>query len=155
MLAPARCRKYLSFLTGWLTVIGWQANVATAFFISARMTLSVARLNNINVPDENWQLVLLYWALIVWSLFINAVISKILPAFESVVLILHIIVWPAILIPLLVLGDRVDPALVFQNFRNDGMLYTEGLALIVGISGTVLCFTGRNTASSLPVHYAD
>ena len=37
MLAPRSCSKFLSYLTGWMAIAGWQGSVASAGFLMATM----------------------------------------------------------------------------------------------------------------------
>ncbi|PWY76979.1 GABA transporter [Aspergillus heteromorphus CBS 117.55] len=146
MMSPKRCQKYLSYLTGWLIVIGWlSAFVSTAFLVATQIQ-GLIILNHPTFDATQWQAVLLYWATIAFAVFFNIVISTHLPKVESFVLILHIIGFFAIIIPLVCLGEKNSTHEVFTTFTNDGGFSSMGVSFLVGMMGSMFAFTGADAA---------
>lgn len=124
MMAPRSCAKFLSYLTGMLTVGGWQGSVASSALLTGNMILGLATLNNESFEPKLWQGTLLFWAIFFFAVFINTLVSSALPKFEGLILILHVLGFFAILIPLVTLGPHGDATEIFTTFVNKW--YTMG-----------------------------
>nr|XP_001397915.2 choline transport protein [Aspergillus niger CBS 513.88] len=146
MMSPRWCQKYLSFLTGWLIVIGWLGAFASTCYLSASQILGLVVLNHSSYTPEPWQTMLLFWAIVAFAVFVNVVTSTLLPKFEGLVLILHVFGFFGIIIPLVYLGDHNPASEVFGQFANDGGFQTQGLAFMVGMIGNMFAFTGVDAA---------
>lgn len=119
MLAPRSYRKFLSFVTGWVTLIGWQATTASSAYLAGTVLQStILILHNDYVPKP-WQAMLLGWAVLAFAVTINTVGSKTLAHFEGLILILHVFGFFAIMIPLVYLSDHNDTS-IFTTFVNSG-----------------------------------
>lgn len=146
MLAPRSSQRFLSYITGWLTVWGWQAMVASPFYLSGTMVQGMIVMTRPTYNPKPWQAVLLFWASISVAVFVNAVIGRLLPKFEGFILILHILGFFAVLLPLVVYGPHQEASEVFNKFRNEGNWPTQGLSFMIGIVGTVFAFAGADGA---------
>ena len=129
--------------TGWLTMIGWQAIVASGGFLCGSMIQGLLVLNNPDYVPKPWQLVLIFWGAILFAIFINTAVSHILPKIEGFILILHTLGFFAILIPLLYYAPHNDASEVFTSFSNGGHWQSQGLSFMVGIVGPVFSFLGQ------------
>jgi L-asparagine transporter-like permease len=83
------------------------------------------------------------WMCVLIAVFINTVVSSMLPKLEGMILILHIIGFFAVLITLVTFGAHGDAKSVFLEFRNEGMWPTQGLSWFVGLLGCVFSFAGK------------
>ena len=146
MLAPSSSSKFLSYITGWLTVGGWQAAVASGGFLTGTLIQGLIALTVPDYQPKSWHGTLLFWSVIFFAVFINTVISNLLPKFEGLILILHILGFFAIMIPLVVLGQHGDASDVFTLFLNGGGWPTQGISFFVGILGNVFAFVGADGA---------
>ncbi|PWY92269.1 GABA transporter [Aspergillus heteromorphus CBS 117.55] len=146
MMSPKWCQKYLSFLTGWLIVIGWLGAFASTCYLSASQIQGLVVLNHPSYVPTAWQAVLLFWFIVAAAVFVNVMASTMLPKFEGFVLILHLVGFFAIVIPLLYLGNHNSASDVFGQFANDGGFQTEGLSFLVGMVGNMFAFTGADAA---------
>ncbi|PYH88862.1 choline transport protein [Aspergillus ellipticus CBS 707.79] len=146
MMSPRWCQKYLSFLTGWLIVIGWLGAFVSTCYLSASQIQGLVVLNHASYVPTNWQTVLLFWAIVGAAVFVNVVASTMLPKFEGFVLILHVVGFFAIIIPLVYLGDHNPASDVFGQFSNEGEFPTMGLSFLVGMVGNMFAFTGADAA---------
>lgn len=143
MLAPRSCSKVLSYVTGWLAVGGWQGTVATASYLSGSMIQALIIMTVSSYEPQPYQGTLLSWAVAAFCVFINVLASVWLPRFESLILVLHIAGFFAILIPVVVLGPHSDASTVFTTFQNGGGWPTQGLSFFVGMIGQVFAFVGK------------
>ncbi|CAG8955301.1 hypothetical protein HYFRA_00011283 [Hymenoscyphus fraxineus] len=146
MLAPPGCQKFLSFLTGWITVIGWQANVASGGLISAQTIQELAKLLHPNYNPKHWHMVIIFDCVILLAVFLNTVVIRALPKIESIVLLLHILGFFAILIPLTYMGPHGNALDVFTKFNNAGGFPTQGLAQMIGSYSFTWTLLGSDSA---------
>ncbi|PSN69517.1 amino acid transporter [Corynespora cassiicola Philippines] len=152
ILAPRSSRRFFSYMTGWLTVIGWIAALTSVSFFVADLTLQLANLNGAEFIREGWHGTLLLWASLLLCVFVNIFVSGALPSIEVVVLILHILGFFGILIPLVYLSPAHNSAKeVFTNFYNGGSWDSRTLAFFVGLQGNALAFVGTDS----PVHMSE
>ena len=127
--------------TGWLTVAGWQAFL-TATYLPATLIQGLVVMNNPGYDFQRWHGTLLIWALIILAMFINTVVSSILPQLEGLILFLHVVGFFAILIPLVLLAPHGSASDVFTLFLNEGGWSTRGLSFSVGLGGNVFAILG-------------
>ncbi|KAH6886871.1 amino acid/polyamine transporter I [Thelonectria olida] len=146
MMAPRSCSKFLSYLTGMLTVGGWQGSVASSALLTGNMILGLASLNDETFQPKLWQGTLLFWAIFFFAVFINTLVSSALPKFEGLILMLHVLGFFAILIPLVTLGPHGDAKEIFTTFVNNGGWQSQGLSFMVGMMGNVFAFVGTDAA---------
>ena len=146
MLAPKSSRKVLSYITGWLTVLGWQANIAAASYLTGTAIQGIIILTSPSYSPRGWHGTLLTWAVAFCSFGINAVVTSVLAKIEILVMTLHVVVFVAILVPLVYLSPHVSPQQVFTVFTNAGGWSTQSLSFFVGIVGTVFAFLGADGA---------
>ncbi len=146
MLAPKSSQKILSYITGWLTVLGWQATIAAASYLTGTSIQGVIILTSPTYNPKSWHGTLLTWAVVILGLGINTLVSSILAKIEALILILHIVGFVAILIPLVYLAPHTSPEQVFTVFMNSGGWPTQGLSFFVGLVGIVFSFIGTDGA---------
>ena len=133
----------IDVLLGWLTVIGWQAALAAAVYVSADLIRALLVLDKPEYAPHPWHVVLIFWVIILLCGIINTVIGHLLPKFEGLIFILHLFGFFAILLPLVMLGPHRDARQVFHAFRNGGAWPTQGLSFMIGIIGSVFAFGGK------------
>ena len=143
MLAPPSVSKFLSYMTGWLTVAGWLSAVASTCFLTSGLIQGLITMTNPAYSRENWHATLLFWAVLLFCIFINVVVSGLLPNFEGLILILHIVGFFAVLIPLAKLGPTGSAKEVFTAFNNEGNFSSMGLSFFVGLTGNAFAFLGE------------
>ena len=104
----------------------------------------------LNYPDyypQRWQGMLLIWSCVFVAVFLNTVVSGILPKIEGVILTFNVIGFFAILIPLVYLAPAHGSASeVFTIFFDEGGWGSQGLSFWLGVSTTVFAFLGREAA---------
>ncbi|KAM5343930.1 hypothetical protein ACJ41O_012467 [Fusarium nematophilum] len=149
MLAPRWCSKYLSYITGWLTLAGWQGTSAATAFLTGTMIQGLVTFMVPSYNAQTWQGTLLLWFCALVAVLINTVISSMLPKLEGMILILHIIGFFAVLITLVTFGANGDASSVFLEFRNEGMWPSQGLSWFVGLLGCVFSFVGVDSSFHL------
>ena len=149
MLAPRSYAKGLSYVTGWLTAGGWLGSVASAGYLSGGLIQGLIALNMPTYAPLPYQGLLLFWAVILFAVFINTILSRMLPKFEGLILILHILGFFAILITLVTLGPHSPAEPLFTTFLNLGQFPDQGVSFMVGMIGNAFAFVGRFLRLSL------
>ncbi|EEA25329.1 GABA permease, putative [Talaromyces marneffei ATCC 18224] len=152
MLSSPKAMKFSSYITGWLTVVGWQATFATACYISGTLIQGLIILANPSYVPQAWHSTLLYWSVVAFGLFVNTVGgASLLAKFEGLILVLHVIGFFAVLIPLVYMSEHATAQDVFEVWVNDGGWETQGVSFFVGLIGVVFAFAGGDAA----VHMAE
>lgn len=100
-------------------------------------------LNNPDYTPARWQGTLLFYAMIIFSLFFNTYLVIYLPKIEGLILIIHIGGFFGVLIPLVYLAPHSSASVVFTQFENGGAWPTQGLSFFVGIVTGVYSFLGQ------------
>jgi choline transport protein len=144
--SPRKYQKFLSFVTGWLCVLGWQTGAANTAFLAGTQIQGLVTLNNPDYVPEKWHGTLLTFAVASFSVFFNTFLVKKLPLVEGIVLIIHIFGFFAVLITLWVLGPRGDASTVFTTFNNYGGWPTDGTSAMVGILAVMIPLLGADGA---------
>lgn len=143
MLAPKKYSKFISWITGWIATVGWNANTAAGIFFSGTLVQALLVLNYPGYDYQRWHGTLLMWAALLICIFVNTVAARALPKIEGVILILHTLGFFAILIPLVVLAPKSSPSFVFKEFVDIAGWNSNGLAWFVGLISSNLPFIGK------------
>lgn len=135
----------MSYIVGWLCVLGWQTCSASAAYVAGTQ---IQGLLVLNYPDsyvyEAWHGTLLTIAVTVFSATFNTFLARKLPMIEAVILIIHVFAFFGILVPLWVLAPRASAKDVFTDFSDGGGWGNLGLSALVGFNGGISeCFAKR------------
>ncbi|KAK3354046.1 amino acid/polyamine transporter I [Lasiosphaeria hispida] len=154
--SPPSAQKFLSYLVGWLCVLGWQVgNVAIAFLTSQQIQ-GLIILNNPSYTPQRWHLTLLVIAIETLCQAFNTFLYRHLPLVETIALILHFAGFFAVLIPLWVLGPRTSSARdVFFTFTDGGGWGNTGLSCLVGILSPIFSLLGPDSATHMAEELRD
>lgn len=150
-----KIQKFLSYLMGWLSVLGWQSACAATSYIAATMIQGIAVLNYPNYVAENWHGTLLTMAIALLGVFINTVLAKKLPMLEGLVLGIHIFAFFGILVTLWVLAPRHSAKDVFTQFTDGGNWGSMGVATLVGVSSGISPLLGADAATHMAEEIRD
>lgn len=103
-------------------------------------------LNHPTYEPQAWHGTLLCWAVIAVAVFVNTVVSGLLPIIEGLILVFHVLGFVAVLIALVYLAPHGSASSVFQTWLNEGHWPTQGLSFCVGFIGNVATFVGKSQA---------
>ena len=149
MLAPRSYQRICSYITGWLTVTGWQAALASGLYPASTLIQGMIVLNNPAYVYERWQGTLLFFALTILAVFINTYISSHLAKLEGLILVVHVLGFFAVIIPLVYLAPQSSASDVFKTFLNEGGWSTQALAFFIGLNTSVYAFAGADGAAHM------
>ncbi|EEP82281.1 conserved hypothetical protein [Uncinocarpus reesii 1704] len=132
--APKRYQRFLSYVTGWVCVLGWHTGIAGCCYTVANMIIGIISINHPEtyIPQA-WHGTLLIIGIAFIAIVFNTFFAQKLPLVEGFILILHFFGFFAVLIPLWVLAPRNTPKQVFQTFEDRGGWGSSGLACLVGL----------------------
>ncbi|KAK5123914.1 hypothetical protein LTR85_002111 [Meristemomyces frigidus] len=147
--APPSSQKFLSYISGWLSALGWQSNVAVTAYVTADLILACVSLKNPDYVPTTWQQTLMLIALALLAVLFNAFGAKSLPSFEGFLLFFDVIGFLAVLVPLWVLAPKVSANTIFTQFFNGGEWPTTGGSVIIGILAPAGAFIGADSAAHL------
>ncbi|PGH04402.1 hypothetical protein GX51_03561 [Blastomyces parvus] len=150
-----RYQKFLSYATGWLSVLGWQAAFASVCFLCGTLMQSLIQLNEPSYTPERWHGTLFTAAIAIATTFINTYMASHLPMLEGLILILHIFGFFATMIPLWVMAERTPTERVFTEFTNAAGWPTLGLACLVGQISPIFSFLGPDAATHIAEEIKD
>jgi choline transport protein len=142
VLSPNWCRKFLSYLTGWLTVISWQVFMADVVFVCSSVLQGLIILTHSEYEPQLWHATLIFYAILALGLFLNGYLGRFLPRIETICLLFYIIGFFGIIIPLAYLGKRRTAKEVFGTFQNLGGWHSMGLSFFVGWVTSTSSFLG-------------
>lgn len=145
--APRKHQRFLSYLMGWLCVLGWQVSCASAAYTTATQLQGLIVLN---CPDtyvsEYWHGTLMTIAFAAFSVVFNTLFARKLPLLEGIVLVIHICAFIAFIVTLWVLAPIGDAKAVFTEFNDGGGWGDLGVSTLVGITGSTLPLLGADAA---------
>ncbi|KAI8943864.1 hypothetical protein NX059_001836 [Plenodomus lindquistii] len=147
--APRNCQKFLSYMVGWLGVLGWQTAAATVSYLAGKNIQGMIVLNNPSYVPKPWQGTLLIWAVLLVCLIFNTFFSRHLPLVEGVIVVLHVAGFFAVIVPLWVMGDRTSSDQVFTLFEDNMMWGSLPLAVIIGLTGASSVFVGAEAGAHM------
>ena len=120
--------------------------MASGGFICANLVQGMAALGNEAYVPKPWQTTLMLWAVVLFAVFVNTIVSRALPQIESLIMILHVVGYFAVLIPLVYLAPQGNASEIFTVFLNEGGWPARGLSFLVGLVGPVFAFGGADGA---------
>jgi len=126
-----------------MTVVAWQAAIASGAFLAGTMIQGLIILNYPNYVAQQWHGTLLIWGCVIVAIFVNTIMSSLLPFVEGGLLLVHILGFVAIFIILVYMAPHGSAHDVFTQFVNGGNWPTQGLSTMVGLIGLVFAFVGK------------
>lgn len=144
--APKNCQRFLSWLVGYISVVGWQIGLASLAFIVGTVIQGLITLNDATYAFERWHGTLLVIAVTAFCIIFNSFLASKLPLVEGIVLVIHFLGFFAVLISLWVLSPRASASEVFGTVTNLGGWSTNGLSFMVGLLTPVYTLLGADSA---------
>ena len=94
--APPKHQKLLSYFTGWMSVMSWQAGAASGPFLVGTMIQSLVFVNKESYEATNWQGTLMVWGITFIVYLGNVYGGRAMPVFQNVMLIVHVFAFLAV-----------------------------------------------------------
>ncbi|KAF2771417.1 amino acid permease 2 [Teratosphaeria nubilosa] len=132
--APESCQQLLSFLTGWISTLAWQAgNAEGVWFIACLVQTLVTVGTDAQTPFTGWQTALVAIGCVMLAYLANIYGAMALPYWQVPVFAIHILAYFAYVIPIWVSAPVVTSHKdVWSDFRGRGGWSSAGLSVLVG-----------------------
>ncbi|KAJ5645642.1 hypothetical protein N7507_011653 [Penicillium longicatenatum] len=128
-----RHQKFLSYITGWMSVLAWQSGTASGSFLTGTIIQGLISVRNPDYTSPGWQGTLLVFSMVLVIYIFNVYASELMPILSNLLMILHVLSWAAILIVLWAMAPHQSAEAVFvTNWKNIGGLPTMGVSVMVG-----------------------
>lgn len=145
--APPSLQKPLSYFTGWMSTLSWQAGTASGPLLVGTLIQSCAVVAYPDYAPTNWQgtlmcigVTILVWGLNIWG-------SRAMPIFQNIMLGLHVVGFLVVIAVLWALAPSASAEVTFTHFINGGGWNSMGLSLMVGqIAAIYACICSDATA---------
>ncbi|UKZ61281.1 uncharacterized protein TrAtP1_002548 [Trichoderma atroviride] len=144
--SPPQHQKFISYLMGWMCVLGWQTSCASSAFIAGTQIQGLVVLNYPDYVPKPWHGTLITIAVAAFSVLFNTFLARKLPIIESLILVIHVFAFFGILVTLWVLSPRADAKAVFTEFSDGGGWGSLGGSALVGILAGILPLLGADAA---------
>lgn len=150
MLSTRRWAPLMSFIDGWLTLVGNWTVTLSILFGGASLILSAISLWDETFVATPWQTVLCFWAVTLVCTLVNIFLSRYLDFINKLC-----IYWTAasvliILITLLAMGDhKRSGEFVFAEYDSSQSGWPAGWAFFVGLLQAAYTLTGYGMVASM------
>ncbi|UNI22907.1 hypothetical protein JDV02_008751 [Purpureocillium takamizusanense] len=150
MLSSRRWAPLVSFVDGWLTLVGNWTVTLSINFGGAQLILSAISIFNEDYVANAWQTVLCFWAVMLVCALVNAFGSRYLDLINKIC-----IYWTAasVLVILVVLlamcKDRRDAGFVFGHYDASASGWPTGWSFFVGLLQPAYVLTGYGMVAAM------
>ncbi|KAK4904848.1 hypothetical protein LTR49_025778 [Elasticomyces elasticus] len=150
-IAPKRVQKQMSYVVGWMALVGWQVAVPANAYIFAQQIVALISVCQPSYASEGWQVALITIASVVAAITLSVYVMQRLTLAEGLAVVAHCFGFVAFLAILWVMGPKTSPKEAWTHFEDDNGWGSTGAATLVGIIGPVASFIGGDSA----VHLAE
>ncbi|EMF13409.1 amino acid transporter [Sphaerulina musiva SO2202] len=144
--SPRNYQQILSYVVGWLGVLGWQALQASIGFQAGTIMQGLLVLN---YPDtyvfERWHGTLLVIAVLIFGALFNIFLATRLHLVEGSILIVHVYGFFCVLVPLWILSPRSTSEFAWTAFKDPGW-GNAGLSALIGMQACVVPLLGADAS---------
>ncbi|KAH7125533.1 amino acid/polyamine transporter I [Dendryphion nanum] len=154
-IAPRKHQKFISYIVGWMCVVGWQAANATTSFAASQQLQGLMALNMPSYTIKGWHTTLFVIAISGFAVLWNTVLVRTLQVMEGIGFVLHVLGFFAFVIVLWVTGPRADTKIVWTNFEDSSGWGSKGVASLVGILGPIVTLIGSDSSCHLSEELRD
>ncbi|KAJ5940846.1 hypothetical protein N7516_001014 [Penicillium verrucosum] len=150
MLSTRRWAPLMSFIDGWLTLVGNWTVTLSIIFSGGQLILSAISIFDESFVANAWQTVLMFWAVMLFCALVNIFCSRYLDLINKVC-----IFWTAasvivILVTLLTMADdRRDAEFVFTHYDASTSGWPDGWAFFVGLLQAAYTLTGYGMVAAM------
>ncbi|KAJ5924451.1 hypothetical protein N7466_008638 [Penicillium verhagenii] len=143
-----RYQKFLSYVTGWMSVLAWQAGTASGSFLTGTIIQGLISVRNPDYEPAGWQGTLLVFAMVLVIYIFNVYASDVMPILNNLLMAFHVLSWLIILVVLCVMSPHRTADEVFvTGWQSLGGWSNMALAVMVGqISAIYGCLSSDAAA---------
>ena len=153
--AHPKYQKWLSYLTGWISTMAWQAGNAVGVFLTGTLIQVIILENNPNYAFPAWHGSLLVISNILFTVAANIHLTRYIPRVQTLFFCLHIMAFLAVIIPICVFAPKASPEQVFTEFKDFGGWGSLGLATLAGQLSSIYMMAGADSAAHISEEVRD
>jgi amino acid transporter len=142
--APPKYQKFLSYVTGWMSTLSWQAGNASGSFLTGTIIQALLVVNYPDYSPENWQGTLFVFAMVLILYIVNIWGAQLWPKIQNALMVMHVVAFLVVIIVLWVMAPHQDASNVFTGFTNEGGWGSMGLSLMVGQITAIYALLGMS-----------
>jgi choline transport protein len=146
--AHPRWQKVLSYYTGWISTMAWQAGNAVGVFLTGTLIQTIILENNNDYAFPSWHGSLLVMSNIVFTVAANILLTRYIPRVQTAFFVLHILAFFAVLVPICVNAPKASASEVFTGFANTGGWSSTGFAVLAGQLSAIYMMCGTDSVST-------
>ena len=148
--AHPKYQKQLSYLTGWISTMAWQAGNAVGVFLTGTLIQVIILENNPDYVFPAWHGSLLVMANILVTIVGNIYATRYIPRVQTLFFVLHILAFFCVIIPICVLAPKASAKDVFTGFENTGGWSSTGFATLAGQLSAIYMMSGSDSVCRGP-----
>ncbi|KAM4062679.1 amino acid permease [Hirsutella rhossiliensis] len=150
MLSTRPWAPLVSFVDGWLTLVGnWTVTLAITFS-GAQLILSAISIFNPDYVATQWQTLLCFWAVMLVCALVNAFASRYLDLINKLCIYWTAVSVVVILVTLLVMAPaRRDAAFVFAHYDASASGWPTAWSFFVGLLQAAYTLTGYGMVAAM------
>ncbi|KAI9897335.1 hypothetical protein N3K66_007191 [Trichothecium roseum] len=150
MLSSRRWAPLVSFVDGWLTLVGNWTVTLSINFSGAQLVLSAISIFDDSFVANEWQTVLCFWAVMLFCAAVNAFASRYLDLINKVCIYWTGLSVVIILVTLLTTADeRRSGEFVFSHYDASASGWPDGWSFFVGLLQAAYVLTGYGMVASM------
>ena len=133
----------MSYVTGWMSTLSWQAGNASGSFLTGTIVQALLTVNYPNYNPKAYQGTLLVFAMSAVLFIVNIWGAQLWPKIQNGLMILHTLGFFVVIIVLWVCAPHQSAKAVFTDFTNEGGWSSMGLSLMVGQITAIFSLLGE------------
>jgi amino acid transporter len=148
-LAPPKYQQVLSYASGWLSTLSWQAGNASGLFLAGVLIQILAKIRHPDYAAPAYQGWLLVVAVTAICVFFNIWAEPLLPYLQTAFLPVYVGTFIATVAVLWTIDSGVDARDALLELKDFGGWNSIGLALMVGQVGPIFALGGTSCEIAL------
>ncbi|KAK0269392.1 hypothetical protein LTR35_014881 [Friedmanniomyces endolithicus] len=153
--SPPKYQQVLSYVSGWLSALSWQAGNASGLFLCAKLIQALIAIGNPAYAAPAWQGWLLVVAVTLICVFFNIFAEPLLPHMQNLFLPVYVGAFIATVAVMCALCPHVDAYTALIEVTNEGGWSSSGLALMVGQISAIFALGGSDAAAHMSEEVRD
>jgi len=142
-LAPAKQRRFITWMQGWVTWFAWVSVLAGVANTSAYMLQSLIAANNPEYVPEAFHVTLIIFALLIFMGLMNMFTWFLIPWFELAAGILHIVLFVIFVVVFVTLSPRKSADFVFLRSASQTGWNNPFISFNLGLMTPTWGFVGK------------
>jgi choline transport protein len=140
--APRGWRAFISYVQGWITIVGWIAALASLNFLLGSMITGVAILHHDTYTPQRWHVTIMMIGYQLLVTFGNIFGKTLVPLLETFGGGLHVLFFFMTWIALLATSDKTSGNEVWATFINAGGWSNDGVSFCIGFLTPAFALAG-------------